>query len=136
MYKRQGKRTAKLHEVDKFDYFGDIQLEKQSPVQAYKKFAIEDCERLIENLYKQNLNQIDVISNSIDKLRNEYEHIRDLKQGRYSHRDLDGRNRLIKITQICIRDRPSGKSQVCKTFIHQFKSGLRLHFLIICNTRS
>ncbi len=93
-----GKRTAKLHEVDQFDYFGDIQLEKQSPVQDYKRFAIEDCERLIENLYKQNLNQIDVISNSIDKLRNEYEHIRDLKKGRYSHRDLDGRNILIKIT--------------------------------------
>lgn len=93
-----GKRTAKLHACEVFDYFGDIQVEKQSSVNKYKQFVIEDCERLITNLYKRELDKIDVISKAIDVLREEYENIRDLKNGRYTHRDLDGRNILIGIS--------------------------------------
>ena len=93
-----GKRTAKLHNIATFDYFGDVQKDKQSLLSQYHTFVVDDCERLIDNLHKQNLHEIDTISNSIEKLRNEFVNIRELKFGRYTHRDLDGRNILIKIS--------------------------------------
>lgn len=92
-----GKKTAELHALKSFDYFGDWQTEKQSALTKYREFMIKDSERLIENIEKQDLPDMDILSNAIHQLRSEYDNIRSLKVGRLCHRDLDGRNILIKL---------------------------------------
>ena len=92
-----GKRTAQFHAIKTFDYFGDWQVDKQSPINAYQAFIINDCERMAENILSQDLSSFDCLVEAIDKMRSEYENIRNLKFGRLCHRDLDGRNILIKV---------------------------------------
>ena len=93
-----GKRTAQLHSTQTFDYFGDWQIEKQSSLLSYKAFIIEDCERMIENILSLNLVGNESLKLAIDKLRTTYDDIRRLDVGRLCHRDLDGRNILIKVS--------------------------------------
>ena len=93
-----GKKTAELHALKAFDYFGDWQKEKQSDLIKYREFMIQDSERMINNIERQNLPDMDVLNHAINQLRNEYDNIRTLKAGRLCHRDLDGRNILIKLS--------------------------------------
>ena len=93
-----GKKTARLHTIKTFDFFGDWQADKQSPLSEYKSFIINDCERMAENILSQDLSEFKCLVVAIDKMRCEYENIRDLKVGRLCHRDLDGRNILIKVS--------------------------------------
>jgi len=93
-----GIRTAKLHEIKNFDYFGDWQIEKQSPLNEYKSFIVKDCERMAENILSQDLSAFKCLVEAIGKMRSEYANIRELKVGRLCHRDLDGRNILIKVS--------------------------------------
>jgi hypothetical protein len=92
-----GKKTARLHTIKTFDYFGDWQADKQSPLSDYKAFIIKDCERMAENILSQDLSEYKCLVDAIDKMRSEYSTIRDLRVGRLCHRDLDGRNILIKV---------------------------------------
>ncbi len=93
-----GKRTAQLHVAKTYDYFGDWQIDKQSQLQNYKTFIIEDSERMAENVLSQDLKGFDCLKEAIEKMRCEYVHVRELKVGRLCHRDLDGRNILIKVS--------------------------------------
>lgn len=92
-----GRKTANLHHLKVYDYFGDWVKEKQSPVEDYKTFIISDCERLIKNIEEQDFHQRDVLEPAIEKMRGEYVNIRKLEVARLCHRDLDGRNILIKV---------------------------------------
>lgn len=96
IFKSLGEKMAKFHNVAKFPYFGDWCLDRQSPIESYKSFIIEDTERVISNIYNQKLPGMTIIEKSIQLLRLEYSNVVDLKEGSLCHRDLDGRNILIK----------------------------------------
>lgn len=93
-----GQKTAKFHALKSFDFFGDWQSAKQSHVSNYRDFMISDCERMIGNIESQNLPGKEILSEAIERLRSEYDNIRKLRVGRLCHRDLDGRNILIKLS--------------------------------------
>ncbi|GAU77334.1 aminoglycoside phosphotransferase family protein [Fusibacter sp. 3D3] len=90
-----GREMARLHNVKQFDYFGDWVDYKQSSLECYKAFIIEDTERLILNNLKHNQEQGVILEPAIALLRREYQNIRDLNAGRLCHRDLDGRNIIV-----------------------------------------
>lgn len=92
-----GKKTAVFHNLKTYDYFGDWVKEKQSPVIDYADFIVSDCERLIGNIVKHELPHIEILEDAIQKMRAEYANIRHLEFGRLCHRDLDGRNIMIKV---------------------------------------
>ncbi|HAS73579.1 MAG TPA: hypothetical protein DCS67_05490 [Clostridiales bacterium UBA8960] len=98
IFNKIGHMTALFHALNTFDHFGDWNFEKQSPVMDYKQFVISDCERMIENIKNQNLPDMDILNKAIEIVRAEYENIRNLKVARLCHRDLDGRNILIKVS--------------------------------------
>lgn len=86
-----------FHGSHTFDYFGDWNVEKRSPVGEYRNFIIEDTERLIGNLQSCTSEESDIYQKAIYHVREEYRNIRQLEVGRLCHRDIDGRN--IMITQ-------------------------------------
>ena len=92
-----GKKTAEFHALVEVDYFGDWLNDKQSAVEKYRDFIITDCERMIENIRCQDLEQFEVLNQAVEILRSQYSEIRSLKIGRLCHRDLDGRNILVRI---------------------------------------
>lgn len=98
IFNKIGSKTAEFHLLNTYNYFGDWLEEKQSPVSEYKQFVINDCERMIENIMKQDLPNMDILNKAIEIVRGEYDHIRNLKVGRLCHRDLDGRNILVTMS--------------------------------------
>ncbi|MBF4694768.1 aminoglycoside phosphotransferase family protein [Fusibacter ferrireducens] len=93
-----GREMARLHNVELFDYFGDWVPQKQSALEHYKDFIINDTERLILNNLHHNQDQNHILNAAIDLLRNEYKHIRQLNVGRLCHRDFDGRNIIVSFS--------------------------------------
>ena len=59
---------------------------------------MEKTERLNKKINDQDLSSIPEIKRAIMVIRKEYDNIRVLKEGRYCHRDLDGRNIIIKMS--------------------------------------
>ena len=98
IFEQIGIKLARLHSLKSFDYFGDLKTEKQSKCSSYKSFIMEDTERLIKNINDQDLSDIPEIKRAIMVIRKEYDNIRVLSEGRYCHRDLDGRNIIIKMS--------------------------------------
>ncbi|OJV65707.1 MAG: hypothetical protein BGO41_07690 [Clostridiales bacterium 38-18] len=97
IFEEVGMKLAQLHSLKTFDYFGDLSSDKQSSCDAYKSFVIDDTERLIKNINMQDLSEIPELKKAIEIIRSEYTNIRCLQKGRYCHRDLDGRNIIIKM---------------------------------------
>lgn len=90
-----GREMARLHNVKQFDYFGDWVSHKQSALENYKNFIMNDTERLILNNLQYNQDEQVILNSAITLLRHEYQNIRDLKAGRLCHRDFDGRNIIV-----------------------------------------
>ncbi len=93
-----GKEMARLHKVKQFNYFGDWVPHKQSSLENYQTFIIDDTERLILNSLNSNQDERIILNIAIDLLREEYQNIRKLKVGRLCHRDFDGRNIILSST--------------------------------------
>lgn len=91
-----GQRMAKLHACKTFDYFGDWTVHKQSPLIEYKQFIIKDTERIIHNFQAIKAHQNIRDQKAVQIVRDEYRNIRTLDIGRLCHRDLDGRNLIVK----------------------------------------
>lgn len=91
-----GKRMGKLHSSTQSRIFGDWCKERQSSIEKYKDFIIDDTERLIANINKSKGDKNrKIFEDAINLTRNEYKNIRELKNARLCHRDLDGRNILV-----------------------------------------
>lgn len=98
LFEQIGVKTALLHHVKAYHYFGDWIAWKQSDLDAYASFMIQDTERMIYNLKMQGLERNPVVEAAINIVRMEYKNIRTLSVGRLCHRDLDGRNILVDLT--------------------------------------
>jgi len=92
-----GEKLAQFHSIKKYDYFGDWNENKRSPVEDYHKFMVEECERMISNLVFEGTKDDVILKTAVDRLRAEYVNIRKLNSGRLCHRDMDGRNILIHV---------------------------------------
>lgn len=90
-----GYEMGRLHQAHAFDYFGDWDPAKKSPVKAYVAFMKMEVERIITNINAQTLPGGEILRDSISVLKSEMEHIEPIGHGRLCHRDLDGRNILI-----------------------------------------
>lgn len=100
IFEEIGKEMATLHASKVFNYFGDWNPIKQSPLEDYRSFIISDTERLIDNLKSLKNCDTSIFEEVIDITRGEYDNIRLLNEGRLCHRDYDGRNIIIKKNQI------------------------------------
>ncbi len=96
IFKGIGEEMQRFHKVAKFDHFGDWCSERQTSIRGYKAFIINDSERIIKNIYDQELPGMDTIALSIDVLRQEYANVSGIAKATLCHRDLDGRNILIR----------------------------------------
>lgn len=96
IFNRIGQQTAHLHQIKAYPYFGDWVAWKQSDLESYETFMVQDTERMIYNLKLQDLERNPVIAAAINNLRDEYKNICALNAGRLCHRDLDGRNILVE----------------------------------------
>lgn len=117
IFEKIGKKTAELHQLKSYHYFGDWIATKQSDLDAYASFMIQDTERMIDNLKIQGLERNPVVEAAINSVRTEYKNIRSLSVGRLCHRDLDGRNILIDINKDQIHFLDFEK---CVVFNHYF----------------
>ena len=117
IFEKIGKRTAQLHQLKSYHYFGDWITLKQSSLDAYASFMIQDTERMIYNLSMQGLEKNPIVEAAINIVRAEYKNIRALSVGRLCHRDLDGRNILVnsKCDEIYFLD-----FEKCVVFNHYF----------------
>ncbi len=95
LFYQLGHTLAKIHTVQGYDYFGDWHDENHCGLDQYKTFMIQDTERLIQNLYKADLPNKEVLDPCVQIVRAEYPSIRTLNCGRLCHRDLDGRNIIV-----------------------------------------
>lgn len=99
LFEAIGVKTATLHHLKSYAYFGDWIAWKQSDLDDYATFMIQDTERMIYNLKLQGLERNPTIEAAVNRVRAEYKNIRTLSVGRLCHRDLDGRNILIETSK-------------------------------------
>jgi Ser/Thr protein kinase RdoA (MazF antagonist) len=91
-----GKRMADFHNAASFQTFGDWVTGKSSPNSAYRDFMIKDTERIIHNIETLALAPHSLFKDAIQRTRKAYDTIETLETATLCHRDLDGRNVLIK----------------------------------------
>lgn len=92
-----GVHLAKIHTITPFEHFVDKQTNCHLELHQYKEYIISDTEKAIESISFQDIEQLDILSRSIDVTRSLYENIRTLKQGRLTHGDINGHNILINL---------------------------------------
>ena len=96
LFYKLGVKMAQFHKSATFDTFGDWIPEKSSKCTSYKRFIISDTERIINNVIKHQLKPEDIFLKAIIEIRERYDNIEQLEFSTLCHRDLDGRNILIK----------------------------------------
>jgi aminoglycoside phosphotransferase (APT) family kinase protein len=98
IFEEMGEELGKLHSFRTFDFFGEWDEEGKSikNIKNYFEHFVQSMEKVIKEVLKQDLPDIDLLNNAIKIIKDNYKRLDIKTEARLVHSDFDGRNILVK----------------------------------------